>query len=307
MKSKNILITGGMGFIGKHLVRNLKGNIDIVDNLSSCKYEDLNVNFYKEDFRYFKPKKKYDEIYHLAGPVGPVGVLRYPGIMGREIIDLLDRAIEIAIKDNAKLMFISTSEVYGKNPLYDQPEDIEKIVPPEITVRLEYGVAKLLGEIMLYNRNRHNGFKYNVIRPFNIIGTGQNPDLGFVVPRFINQALKDKPITVYGNGTYKRAFTNVKDIVEAMILIMESNISGEIFNIGNPDSITSIGQLARMIKEMTFSKSEIRLVDPKKLWGNDFAEAWNKIPNIDKAKGLVGWSPKYSLEETLKECIKELK
>ncbi|MCK9461611.1 MAG: NAD-dependent epimerase/dehydratase family protein [Proteobacteria bacterium] len=314
---KKILVTGGMGFIGRPLLREiLKKNDDcvvvVVDNLSTEVCEeyvkkeiaeleaDHRVQFIKMNFEEFITDQKYDEIYHLASPVGPVGVLKYSGKMGVVIINNLYKAIQMASEMGAKLMYVSTSEVYGCNPIFDQPEDIQKIVPAKITTRLEYGVSKLLGEVILENTE---GLSYNAIRPFNIIGRGQNADLGFVIPRFIDQALRGEDITVYGDGTNRRTFTDVRDITEAMVLIMNSSITRTVFNIGNPDNQITIGELARKIKAITESKAEVKFVDPKTLHGDKFAEAWNKIPNIDRVRSLIGWSPKYDLETTLRDCI----
>jgi UDP-glucose 4-epimerase len=213
----------------------------------------------------------------------------------------------LAIESNAKLCYVSTSEIYGQNPIFDQPEDIDKIVPSKYTVRLEYGIAKLTGEVMLSNLKKvYPEFRYFVIRPFNIIGTDQNAGLGFVIPRFIKQALTNEPITIYGDGTDKRTFTDVRDIARVMATIMGSDICNT-FNVGNPDNVITIGELARLIKEMTNSQSELLFIDPKELWGKDFEEAWNKIPNIDRLKSLIGDWPKRKLVETIEEILKNEK
>jgi len=319
---KKVLVSGGSGFIGKVLVKKLLANgrkVLVVDNLSSSSTDGLpeeseNFFFIKGDIGQFlndiKGNKEFifDEIYHLASPVGPVGVLNYKGKIAYTIINHLYAAAQAAIEMGAKLCEISTSEVYGKNPIFDQPEDIDKIVPSNYTVRLEYGVAKLAGEVMLSNMAKANpDFKYIVIRPFNIIGPQQNKDLGFVVPRFITQALANEPMTVYGDGTSKRTFTDVRDISEAIILLMSADFNNRAFNIGNPNNIITIGELARKIKYLTNSSSEIVFVDPKELHGKDFEEAWNKIPNIDRIKSLIGWEPQISLNSSLVDAIKEAK
>jgi UDP-glucose 4-epimerase len=315
---KKVLVTGGAGFIGRALLREIVSQpareITVVDNLSSCTLdEDSPINIYGgikfiesdlEDFL-LSNKESFDEIYHLASPVGPVGVLKYKGRIAHTIIDHLYNVAMLAINSNAKLCYVSTSEIYGQNPIFDQPEDIDKIVPSKYTVRLEYGIAKLTGEIMLANLSKvYPNFKYFVIRPFNIVGPDQNAGLGFVIPRFIKQALAGEPITVYGDGTDKRTFTDVRDITRLMAAIMDSNLCNT-FNVGNPDNVITIGELARLIKKMTDSSSEIQFIDPKVLWGKDFEEAWNKIPNIDRLKSLVGDWPKRKLVDTIDEILPE--
>lgn len=307
------LVTGGAGFIGTFLVKELlkKGrDVTVIDNLSSSTVEGLPLDDIKfvetdlEDYLLTPHFKQWDEIYHLASPVGPVGVLKYKGKIAHKIINHLYGVASLAIESNAKLCEISTSEVYGQNPIFDQPEDIDKIVPSKYTVRLEYGIAKLCGEIMLSNLAKaYPDFEYIVIRPFNIIGPQQNKDLGFVVPRFITQALSNSDMTVYGDGTSKRTFTDVRDISEAIRILMDSEQHNISFNIGNPKNIITIGELARKIKTMTNSSSKITFVDPKELHGKDFEEAWNKIPNIDRIKSLTGWEPKISLEKSLQDSI----
>lgn len=311
---KKILITGGMGFIGKFLVRKLLAESDyqltIVDNLSSSKVDNsigshARVTFFNKSFESWTPPpgETYQQIYHLTSPVGPLGVLKYKGRIGEMILGQLYHAAEMAMKMDAKLLEISTSEVYGQHPdneLVGQREDIDKIVPSNLTVRLEYGVAKLLCEIVLKNLSRDNKLDYICIRPFNIVGPQQNGDLGFIIPRFLKQAAEGKPLTVYGDGSQKRTFTHVQDFVDAIFLTMESERTGEIYNVGNPGNVTTILNLANMIKAVTKTASPISWVDPAALY-KDFAEAWNKIPNIDKITEHTGWKPKYSLDFIVKE------
>ncbi len=313
---KKILVTGGLGFIGTHLVQRLAEEedccIDIVDNLANHSLTPEEVKSPKIGKIYtctvedFPLEEQYDQIYHLASPVGPAGVLKYAGKMGSIILNDTMKIAEYAAKQGSKVIFISTSEVYGKDPGKDaQSEDIQKIVPARITTRLEYGVAKLMTEICLHNFAKHHSLQYNIIRPFNIVGVGQSSKAGFVLPRFVHAALTKQPITVFGDGTQLRTFTHVKDIVDGIIKIMNSDLSGEIFNIGNPANQYSIKEVAEIVREMTNSSSSIVLRDPKEIYGQDYEEAWNKIPDISKIKSKVGWEPKYSFREILQEIIED--
>ncbi len=311
---QGILVTGGMGFIGKCLVRKLLAETDraitVVDNLSSSRRDaaliaDPRVRFIQAEFERWHPAEgeRFDQIYHLTSPVGPLGVLRYKGLIADMILTQLYHAARMAIDMRAKLLEISTSEVYGRHPEDEaegQREDIDKIVPAEITVRLEYGVAKLLCEIVLKNLSRENPLEYVCIRPFNIVGPKQNGELGFIIPRFLRQALRGEPLTVYGDGTQKRTFTHVQDFVDGLFLAMERNVSGEIFNVGNPSNVISILDLANRIRSATGGRSDISFVKPETLF-KDFSEAWNKIPNIEKFSRSTGWAPKCSLDYIIDE------
>ncbi len=312
---KKILITGGLGFIGGHLIEKLIRDedcvIDVVDSLAnnSLHPEDLKSPKIRkvytcsvEEFDY--SDKVYDEIYHLASPVGPAGVLKYAGKMGSIILNDTMKIAEFASKTGAKVIFMSTSEVYGKDPGSSaQHENIEKIVPPKITTRLEYGVAKMLTEICLHNYAKYNNLKYNIIRPFNIVGVGQSTKAGFVLPRFVHAALTNQPITVFGDGKQRRTFTHVKDIVEGITKIMGSHITGEIYNIGNPSNEHSILEVAQIVKECANSNSEISLLDPKEVYGKDYEEAWNKIPDVSKINNHIGWTPKYDFKTIVRETV----
>lgn len=313
-------MTGGAGFIGTHLVNELIRRyknpiLDIVDDFSNASLEPArkeffrkhNINFYEskaEDFE-FPQGRTYDFIFHLASPVGPAGVLHYAGTMGAMIVNDSLKMARRALQDNAKLLCISTSEVYGSHPEGNKPqhEDLPKIVPAKVTVRLEYGVGKMLMEIALLNLAKVEPLHVNFIRPFNIIGPYQKSEVGFVVPRFVQSALKNEPLTVFGDGSQMRTFTHVADIVRPIIDLMETDHKGKIYNVGNPANLCSIKDLAHHIVRLTGSSSEVRCVDPKQIYGSLYEEAWNKIADVTRVKKDLGWAPQYSLEEILVDCI----
>lgn len=314
-----ILITGGTGFIGAHLINELvqrypQARFEVVDNLTNSRltperkkfFNANSIIFHKKSVEDFSPSSdKYNQIYHLASPVGPAGVLKYAGRMGIMILSDALKMAKLALRDNARLLLISTSEVYGYHPKEGeyQHEDVHKIVPSKYTVRLEYGVGKLLEEIAILNLAKVEPLRVNFIRPFNIVGPYQNGEAGFVLPRFVDAALAGKSLTVFGDGEQKRTFTHVSDIVKAMLMIMNSDLTGKIYNVGNPQNICSVKELARKVVALSGSKSEILFVDPKKIYGELYEEAWNKIPDISKITADLNWRPRYSLDGIVNEYI----
>lgn len=314
---KNLLITGGLGFIGTHCIEKWKNagwKIWIIDDLSSnaiqtsnpllqdCEVIISNILHVK-----WESLPKFDLILHLASPVGPVGVLKHSGTMARTILDDIYWAIRGANWNKCPLMFISTSEIYGHrdHKSYLQ-EDDDKVLHGDFTVRNEYAIAKLLSEIVLSNHQKINkSFKYQIIRPFNVTGKYQLPDGGFVLPRFVVQALKGQDITVYYSGQQLRAFTWVKDIVDGIYLVSNApeHLWNQEWNVGNEVNEQTILYLAEKVKEITNSNSKIVHVDPKELHGPLFSEAPEKIPNSEKIKNLLGWKPTKFVDDVIKEVI----
>ena len=199
----------------------------------------------------------------------------------------------------AKLLYTSTSEVYGQAGCFSEEEP--KIVSSKISSRSEYAVSKILAEIVMINRNKVSPFKFNIIRPFNIIGPRQSSKGGFVLPRFLESAYGEKSLSVFGSGSQIRAFTYIEDIVNALTMVMESDIEGEVFNIGNERNITTIKNLADIVKEETHARSEIIYVNPKEVYGALYEEAYDKLPNSSKIKKMLGWEPKYDLREAVQK------
>jgi nucleoside-diphosphate-sugar epimerase len=316
-KEKRILVTGGAGFIGTHLVNALamrsEAKLEIVDDLSSSSISQDRFDFFNrkgilfrhstvEDFR-IPTDVRYRQIYHLACRVGPARVTQYSGCMGSEIVSDAMKMANLAIRDEAPLISISTSEVYGKDPNgRPQHEGLPMEVPAETSARLEYTVAKLLTEISLLNMATVNpSLRVNLIRPFNIVGPYQTAEGGFVLPRFVEAALQGKPITVFGDGTQVRAFTHVSDLVESLLLVMGSDVNRKIYNIGTPENTCSIGTLASRVVNLLGSTSEIRNVDPQTIFGQAYTDAPSKVPDINLINRDLGWWPRWSLDEIIKD------
>ena len=312
-----VLITGGLGFIGSHCVEKWKSvgwDVCVVDNMSTNAIPPNHsllddVQFIESNILDldYTTLPKVDLILHLASPVGPVGVLKHSGNMGRIILDDIYWVINTAKYNKCPLVFISTSEIYGHR---DQKSYLEengdKVLHGDFTVRNEYAIAKLLSEIVLSNQAKINSdFRYQIIRPFNVTGKYQLPDGGFVLPRFVQQAINGEDITVYYDGLQLRAFTWVKDIVDAIYLASVADDSdwNEQWNVGNEQNERTILYLAEKVKEITNSESKIVHVDPIELHGPLFAEAPEKIPNSKKIKERLGWSPTKGVDKVIQEVI----
>jgi len=318
--TRHILVTGGFGFIGSHLVELLLKDPDvrihIVDNLSTSPIE---LDAYLQQVRYrerltydicsvkeFFSRDElpvFDEIFHLASVVGPVGVLKHAGRILQAIVDDMYAVLRYATKVNARLCDVSTSEVYGGGRDGYCSEKDSMIIPPKITVRLEYAVAKLATEVALTNTVRVSDFHATVVRPFNVAGPRQAIEGGFVLPRFIKQALAGEPITVYGDGKMVRAFTHVQDIADGIIRTMRYGCKGQAYNIGNPANKITILELAERVVRAIGGKSQITFVDPKTLWGPLFEEANDKYPDADRAIRELKWHPRYDLDDIVQQSI----
>ena len=244
---KNILITGGLGFIGTHCIEKWteeNWSVYVIDNLSSNAItqdhpiaKDVTYIYGDVIDTNWEKLPKFDLILHLASPVGPVGVLKHSGIMADIILKDIYSVIDGAKYNNCPLVFVSTSEIYGhRDSKTYLSEDEDKVLKGEFTVRNEYAIAKLLSEIVLSNCGKiDKDFKYQIIRPFNVTGAFQLPDGGFVLPRFVKQALEGEDITVYYTGQQIRAFTWVKDIVDGIYLtsVASDELWNQEWNVGN--------------------------------------------------------------------------
>lgn len=304
---KRILITGGAGFIGSHLSRRLLGEgnqVICVDNLCTGQKGNIIPLLKDHNFRFlfhdvttpFAETGVLDEIYNLACPASPIHYQRDPVATTRTSVLGALTLLDLAAKTGAKLLQASTSEVYGNPEVHPQPESYWGRVNP-VGVRSCYDEGKRCTESLFFDYHRTLGVRIKIARIFNTYGPLMNTDDGRVVSNFIVQALQNKPLTVYGRGEQTRSFCYVDDLVEGLILLMNSSdeFTGPV-NLGNPKEF-SILELVQKVLQLTGSKADIvfralPLDDPLL-----------RCPDITLAKEKLGWSPRIPLEEGLCKTI----
>lgn len=316
-----LLITGGAGFIGSHLAEELINNghqVIALDNLSTGRLE--NVSRLVDNSRFElvvdtvlnenlvdKLVEKNDVIFHLAAAVGVELIVKKPleslttNIKGSEMI------LEMAHRYHKKVLITSTSEIYGKNTNGPLKEDDDRILGSPLKSRWSYSTAKAVDEMLAYVYWKQKNVPAVIVRLFNTVGPRQTGAYGMVLPRFIEQALKNKAITVYGTGKQSRCFVHVKDVVKALIrLIDEPRAVGEVFNIGSQEEI-SIEKLAREVIKITKSNSKIKYIPYEKAYEEGFEDMQRRIPDISKINKLIGFKPTYTLPEIIKDIVSYLK
>jgi dTDP-glucose 4,6-dehydratase len=300
-----VLITGGAGFIGSHLCeRFLADGADVIcmDNLLTGTPDNIahlfanpHFTFIQQDVtNYIYVKGPVDAILHFASPASPVDYLELP-IQTLKVGSLgTHKALGLAKEKDARFLLASTSECYGDPQVHPQNEDYWGNVNP-IGPRGVYDEAKRFAEAMTMAYHRTHGVATRIVRIFNTHGPRMRLRDGRVVPNFIAQALRNEPITVYGDGSQTRSFCFVSDLVEGIVRLLRSDYTGPV-NCGNPAEVTIL-QFAERIKALTNSKSEIvyrplPVDDPKQ-----------RQPDITRARTLLGWEPKVGLEEGLRHTI----
>lgn len=313
-----VLITGGAGFIGTHLTRALlaRGDkVSILDNLSTGSFENIRefightgysfaVDSLSNALVLDRLASQADAIVHLAAAVGVQLVVERPtetietNVLGAHAV------LQAAQRYRCRTILASTSEVYGKGVRSPFSEDDDLLLGPSSRSRWAYAASKLLDEFLGLAAHREFGLPVTITRFFNTVGPGQSGRYGMVVPRFVRQALRSEPITVYGDGQQSRCFCHVRDTVAALLLLLDRprETEGQIYNIGSREEVT-IQQLAERVIERTDTGSEIQYIPYNEAYAPGFEDMRRRVPDTRKIHAAVGWQPTCGLDEILDDVI----
>lgn len=309
----NVLITGGAGFIGSHLAeRCLREGwtVAVVDDLSTGSFENIAHLKGQKRFSYTidtilntpliaELVDSCDIVFHLAAAVGVRLIMDSPvrametNVLGTESV------LRAVARKQKRIVIASTSEVYGKSRELPFREDGDLVLGPTTKGRWSYACSKALDEFLGLAYHHEQGVPVTIVRLFNTVGPRQTGRYGMVLPNFIEQALQNAPLTVFGDGKQSRCFGYVGDVVEALVRITKSaSVTGEVLNIGNDREI-SIGNLAELVRERTGSRSEIVYLPYERAYGPDFEDMFRRVPSLEKLQRLIGYRPCTPLEHVI--------
>jgi UDP-glucose 4-epimerase len=311
------LITGGAGFIGSHLVEALlagEDRVTVVDDLSTGRLENIEPFVGHPRFRFAietitnetvmdRLVSECDAIVHLAAAVGVRLIVTDPvrtietNVLGTEAV------LRMARRYRKKTLLASTSEVFGKNDKVPFAEEDDGVYGATTRSRWAYATSKALDEFLALAYHHSLGLPVTIARFFNTVGPRQSGRYGMVIPRFVLQALANEPITVYGDGSQSRCFCNVRDVVRAVLgLVNHPAAIGQVFNVGSREEVT-IRELAEKVRARSRSSSKLVYIPYQQAYGEGFEDMQRRVPDLSKIRSLLGWEPRISLDATLDEII----
>lgn len=313
-------MTGGAGFIGSHVVDALvaQGNsVIVLDDLSTGRHDNLRQHANSTQVEFVLGSilnealvddvvRRSDVVFHLAAAVGVNLIVERPleslatNIRGSEIV------LEKCHKYGRKVLVTSTSEIYGKNTSDALSEEDDRILGSPLKTRWSYSEAKAIEEVLAHAYWREKGLPTVIVRLFNTVGPRQVGHYGMVIPRLVEQALRNSPITVFGTGEQSRCFLHVSDAVGALLgLINAPEAEGRVFNVGSRNEI-SIGGLAERILELTGSTSEITLIPYDQAYEAGFEDMQRRRPDTTRIKELLGWEPSRGLDQIITDVATDV-
>jgi UDP-glucose 4-epimerase len=312
---QRILITGGAGFIGSHLAEALvvEGKeVFVIDDLSTGALANIaglqifsNFHFIQSSIRDIGALRnlEVDFIYHLAAAVGVELVVKSPVYTIEANVRGTEDVLAAAARAGIGVLLTSTSEVYGKSERECFREDDDLLIGPPTFGRWSYACSKLLDEFLAVAYWREKQLPVFVARLFNTVGPRQTGRYGMVLPRFVQAALRDEPIIIHGDGKQTRCFCHVSDVVRALVeLPRQDRAVGQVYNVGSTEEV-SILELARRVKQLTESRSELRLVAYEQAYAKGFEDMRRRVPSVEKIYQLMGWRPTKNLDEILRLMV----
>lgn len=309
------VVTGGAGFIGSHLCDALLAHgytVTAIDDLSTGSPVNLLGLFDNPNFRFIRGSVLdadlidheiacHDRVFHLAAAVGVHTIVDNPLDSLRTNLDGTQIVLDAARRHDRRILLTSTSEVYGKNRTDRLREDADRVLGSPLMARWSYAAAKGIDELIAQTYWQTQGLRAVVVRLFNTVGPRQTGRYGMVVPRLVGQALRDAPLTVYGDGHQTRCFCHVDDIVPALVALIDTSAAyGLAVNLGNPSEI-SILDLAETVLRLTGSRSEVQLVDYDQAYGAGYEDMQRRVPDITRADELIGFAPELDLDRIVKD------
>ena len=315
------LITGGAGFIGSHLSDALIARGDqvvVLDNLSTGNTSNIEQLLPHPNFTLIEGSildaqlvnqvvESVDHVLHLAAAVGVFNIIDKPLESLTTNLRGTENVLETASKYNKEVLIASSSEIYGKNSNVPLHEESDRIVGSPLKSRWSYSEAKAIDESMAIFYHQEKGLRVRIVRLFNTVGPRQVGHYGMVVPRFVAAALKNEPLTVYGSGAQSRCFCHVYDAVRGIMAVIDSQTTiGDAFNIGNNHEV-SIEELAQEVIKQTGSSSTIQKIAYEAAYSAGFEDMQRRVPDISKAKALIGWTPTLSLAEVISDVAHHLR
>ncbi|MDS1270055.1 NAD-dependent epimerase/dehydratase family protein [Lipingzhangella sp. LS1_29] len=309
------LVTGGAGFIGSHLCDYLVANgheVTVLDDLSTGSMANLHqldgaIRFVHgsilDQDRVEECVRGQDTVFHLAAAVGVHTIVDRPLESLRTNLTGTENVVEAAVRHGARFTVASTSEVYGKNDSPGLREDADRVLGSPLKSRWSYAAAKGLDELLAYVHGQKSGLPCVILRFFNVVGPRQTGRYGMVVPRFVAQALEDAPITVYGDGTQRRCFGSVFDVVPAIVALLDTPTAHHrAVNLGGVEEV-SIKGLADRVRELANSRSEVSFVPYTEAYGPGYEDMQRRMPDISLATELIGYQPEYDLDRIITSII----
>lgn len=317
-QSEKVLVTGGAGFIGSHLIGKLLNEnrqVICLDDFSSGSLSNLKIYEGNSNLTICEGSimnndlvqrliAQVSEVYHLAAVVGVKAVVENPLKMIEVNVRGSHNVISEAAVQQKKTFIASSSEIYGKSAEDFQTESSDTVLGSSTHLRWSYACAKQMDEFLGLALGKKKNAQIVVGRFFNTVGPRQNSTYGMVIPKFVQQALRNEPLTVYDDGNQVRCFGHVDDVSRMVVDLMKTPAAiGQVINIGTSEA-TSIRQLAELVISKSSSRSKLTFIPSAEVYGKDFEEPKRRIPNLSKVDGLLGVIPRKKLVDIVDDVIR---